>query len=311
MRTLLVLACLAVPAVGVACDQSDLEKLLEAIPPTPIERRAALTGRGLKIACSTWPAPLLKGLDGLAMVPPDMRALIEAKAVAEAPVAWMAACPGGLRALTRLAQVAAAEKRPQLYRACKVARFGFATEAEFKTGKGAELLPIPVAQLLSKTRLKRTQRRTILRALAGIGTAAEVKRSRLDRLIVPRMRRLELPKIEPPPEPEPPPPPPVYEGLEVQRVRLSAGCPSDRAQGVLKAVEAAGRGCRGARSEKTVAVRLALTVAADGAVGDVRVVEGTLGSADGLACLRGGLAKARLGAAGVACTVGVEAVRPE
>ncbi|MCB9547607.1 MAG: hypothetical protein H6706_17405 [Myxococcales bacterium] len=340
MRALWVTLCL-LPTAGWACEVAELAKVVEALGAIEPRHQPALAGRGLVLACPDWPAPILAGLDGLAAAPPEMRVMLEARAVAEAPFVWTEACPGGLRAAAQLSELAPDQRRGHLYRACDVERAGFASQAEFEAATGALLLPIPVAGLLAKTPLPAGDRRRILRGLAGVvgpEERAQEERARAERPVLEPVRFID--PIEVPPEPMDSRPSGLgggghgggdlgggpgrggsavvgrgrygtTRGLVVRRVRLAAGCPAARMAQIRAALDDATSACRAERRPMTAHVELAVTIDRGGAVSDVRVANGTLRPSAQHACLAKALAASPLPAAEAPCVAVVEALGPE
>ena len=102
-----------------------VEKGLAQMKP---ERQHAFAMRGVAEACVLPPA-LSKGARDMEAAPPEHRALLEARAITQAIPQWMAACPGGIETLQRMAQVAPATRALMFWKQCDVARFGLAPAA--------------------------------------------------------------------------------------------------------------------------------------------------------------------------------------
>lgn len=322
---LLALALLGRPAPAHACTAADLAKLVEAIGQTEVKRRPELAAFGLKLACPAWPAPILQALDAMGSAPPDMRPMFEAKAVAEAPAVWMRGCPGGIQVAIDTARLPAEAKRGHVYRACGLNGLGFATRAEFEAGTGAVLLPAPLAMLLEQTTLSKADRRTVLRALAGVATPAErqaaQRAARRDRLELPRFRRIRDPFLAGGQEPEPETVPrevpfdPSAEfgadaGLVVQAVTAAPDCPVTRADAIRTRITRIARACREGERSPTVPVAFSLRIDAAGQISDLQPTRGDFGGPALAACLADRLGRQRLGPASGECQVTIEALRP-
>lgn len=329
MRHLLpLLGCLA--ALGGtsarACSGTDLAALIKALGETDPEHQTDLAAHGLRLACPTWAPPVVAALGGMISAPPQMRPMLEAKSVAEAPAVWMAACPGGLDVVMQAARLPASEKRGHLFDACKAARHGFASRAEFVAGTGALFLPISAAHLLEREQVALGDRRLILRALAGVMGPAERARAKAvrtrERLRMPRMRYIR--PFGAPAEPEPDPDiadeavpfdPSAQFGAAAGLLLVDAtpgpGCLPNRVEAMREHFSASARACRAGLEQPTVPLALTLTSDPRGAITAMQLTEGTLGALGFATCFEKRVRVARLTPAPQGCTLTIRAKRPQ
>ncbi|MCB9526382.1 MAG: hypothetical protein H6702_23805 [Myxococcales bacterium] len=148
------------------CDDGKLTEVAGALDQAGPDQRAPLALRMATELCPE-PAGLAKSLQKLDAAPPDMRAMLMARAVQENPDAWAKACRGGLKVLQTLATVAPDRRGPLLWERCDLARFDFATPAE--AAKADLLIPaVLYAPVLQASKAPAAVKRKVLRAMVGL-----------------------------------------------------------------------------------------------------------------------------------------------
>lgn len=144
------------------CSSSELKKVAEAIQMVSEADRTMLTAQGLAESCEFAPA-LEKGLMEMAGGWPGTGGLAAMRAVADDPLAFEAACPGGAAVLAQAASMGPMDRATALATTCKVD--WLKPDEAFAAGDGL-MLAILVAPALSGER--ETLRRRLLRELSGI-----------------------------------------------------------------------------------------------------------------------------------------------
>ena len=148
------------------CDDAKLQEVAGALDQVPADKRPLLALRMATELCPK-PAGLAASLQALESAPPDMRAMLQAKAVQENPKAWAAGCKGGIKLLQTLATVAPDQRGPMLWKGCDLARFDFATAAE--AGEGALVVPaVLYAPILQRSKVPKAVKRKLLRGMLGL-----------------------------------------------------------------------------------------------------------------------------------------------
>lgn len=137
---LLALILAAPPAAtgGPTCKAETIAVVDKALRPMRPDRQHSFALRGVAEACAL-PAGLDQGARELQSVPPDMRAMIEMKSITASLPQWMAACPGGIETLQKMAQLAPTTRTLALWTQCKLDRFKVPLKA---IGAGNSLSPM-------------------------------------------------------------------------------------------------------------------------------------------------------------------------
>lgn len=133
---------LAAPPVATTghptCRATDMQAIEKALVQMKPARQHVFALAGIAQACPM-PEPLAKGARDISASAPEQRASLEARAIIQALPQWMAACPGGIKTLQRMAQLAPATRALTLWTQCKMDRFGVPLES---LGKPPKLSPL-------------------------------------------------------------------------------------------------------------------------------------------------------------------------
>lgn len=151
----------------VQCDAGELDKAAEAIATMEAKHLAVVATVALTEACRL-PAPVAEALRDVPRAPPEMAPMLDMRLAAVAPERVEQACPGGLKALSAVATLAPADKRPRLWRSCAVALSPFVTEAEWTASSGLVVAPLLFGPWLVELGAEPQTARALTRALAGI-----------------------------------------------------------------------------------------------------------------------------------------------
>lgn len=161
------LALFGTAFAGGPCDLAKSEAIRSTLVTMEAARRPELAAAWLSEACKL-PDALDEALGSFANTPPDMRAMIAARAVAADPVLLVASCAGGPRVFANVVSVAPADKRGLLFDGCDLGGKGVVDRATFVAASGGE----PMLYVLAAEALRDVSAdpavREALRALAGV-----------------------------------------------------------------------------------------------------------------------------------------------
>jgi hypothetical protein len=168
LHRLLPLALLALTGCHhkVQCDDAALATLEQAITQASPSQRPTLTLAGLAQACPE-PASLAKAMAERPTTPPERRARQLTEAVNANVGPWKRACPVGYDIFHQLGPMPPADHAKHLWAHCRMAEYGFATEAE-AAGKPLVIHAVLYAGVLEAGKVDPKRRTVILRGLLGL-----------------------------------------------------------------------------------------------------------------------------------------------
>ena len=168
LRSLLPLALLALTGCHhkVQCDDAALATLEQAVTQASLDQRPGVALAGLATACPE-PASLAKPMGEWGITPPDARDRVLAAAVNANGGPWKRACPVGYDIFHQLGSIPPAGHAKHLWAHCRMAEYGFATEAE-AAGKPLVIHAVLYAGVLEAGKVEPKRRKVILRGLLGL-----------------------------------------------------------------------------------------------------------------------------------------------
>jgi hypothetical protein len=110
------------------CRATDMQAIEKALVKMEPARQHVFALVGVAQACAM-PEPLAKGARDISASAPEQHTSLESRAITQALPQWMAACPGGIQTLQRMARAAPSTRALTLWRECKMDRFGVAQAA--------------------------------------------------------------------------------------------------------------------------------------------------------------------------------------